>query len=70
MAPIAPQSKAPVIQQVGEKTKGKATKSLERLRTKMIQRDRNPIERCQHLGEGQTYDCISTRRRWQTSKVK
>ena len=51
-------------------TKGKATTSLGRRYTEMVQWDWDPDDRSQQLGEGPTSDCISTRRRWQKSSTK
>ena len=51
-------------------TKGKATKSMRRRRSEMVRGDGDPDDRCQQLGEGETSECIPTRRRWQKSSSK
>ena len=53
-------------------TEGKATKSLGRLCTEMVQGDGNPDDSREQLGQGETSDCLSTRCQWQnisTTKV-
>ena len=49
MAPTAPHSKALVIHLVGKTTKGKATKSVGRWCSEMVQGDWDPDDRCQQL---------------------
>ena len=39
-------------------------------RTTMVQGDGNPDDRREQLGQGETSDCLSTRRRWQKSSSK
>ena len=51
-------------------TEGKATKSLGRWCTEMVQWDGNPDDRRKQLGQGETSDCLSIRRRWQKSSTK
>ena len=36
----------------------------------MVQGDGNPDDRREQLGQGETSDCLSTRRRWQKSSTK
>ena len=51
-------------------TEGKATKSLGVWCTDMVQGDVNPYDRREQLCQGETSDCLSTRRRWQKSSTK
>ena len=45
-------------------------KSMGRRCSEMVPGDGDPDDRCQQLGEGETSDCIPTRRRWQKSSSK
>ena len=70
MAPTAPQRKALVIQPVGKRPKGRPPNRWEDDIPKWYNEMWMPMTEVKKLGEGQTSDCISTRRRWQKSLSK
>ena len=71
MAPTAPQSKALVIQPEGRRPRGRPPNRWE-ADVPIWYNDMGipPDDRCQQLCEGETSDCISSRRRWQKSSTK
>ena len=69
MASTAPQSRALVIHPVGKRP-GEGHEIDGKTMFEMVRGDGDPDDRCQQRGEGETSDCIHTRRRWQKSSSK
>ena len=70
MAPTAPQSKALVTQPEGRRPRGRPVNRWEDDAHTCFNDYVDPDDTSQQLGEGQTSDCIPTRRRWQKSSSK